>query len=160
MKLIDISTKKYPNTFTMVDDEDFDWLNQWKWLRNKDGYAARNVRGIGYILAHREILGTPLGLFTDHINGNRLDNQRTNLRNCTHTENMQNRPKPPHGLTSIFKGVYWYKCRNRWRSKIKCNGRTFSVGYFATETEAARAYDAKALALHGEYARLNFPAEI
>jgi hypothetical protein len=107
---------------------------------------------------HRLILNPPAGFVTDHINGNRLDNRRINLRIATHRQNCQNqRPKGLHsqyiGVTKIRQGKW-----ERWMAQIRHDGIRIHLGYFTDEIEAARAYDQAALAHHGEFASLNFPA--
>jgi hypothetical protein len=142
---------------TIVDDDDFDELSKYKWYFNL-GYAvrmsARPNRMV--LLMHREILKTPLGMDTDHINGNKLDNQRANLRICTRSENMMNTPKYPN-KTSPYKGVYWFAQTNKWGSIISVNKKKLHLGFFVNPIDAARAYDIAALAYHGEFARINFP---
>lgn len=162
LKLIDISTRKYPNTFTMVDDADFDWLNQWKWHKKNDGYARRSTSRKGVVknfLMHREILQLPSGVFCDHKNGNTLDNRRQNIRPCNHAENMFNKSKPPSGATSKFKGVSWHIRMRHYRARIKKNQIEIHIGCFDSELEAALAYDAKAIEIFGVFARPNFPQD-
>lgn len=81
--------------YALVDDENFEWLNQWKWshLKSYDytGYVVK--RKNGFILMHRLIMDTPKGMEVDHINGNSLDNRKENLRNCTHQQNQCNQRK-------------------------------------------------------------------
>src|SRR3990167_8957651 len=90
MKTINISTNKYPNTYTFVDDKDFQWLNQWKWYYC-NGYAMRNrEKSRGLVRMHRMINNTPLNLFTDHINRDKLDNIRENLRTVVKSLNEHN----------------------------------------------------------------------
>jgi len=157
MKLIDVSTPKHPNTFVKVDDEDFEPLNQWKWTITEKGYARRRVPDgrRRNLLMHRSILNAASGVLVDHINGDKLDNQRANLRLCTLTENCRNR-KPNLDGTSKYRGVGWSKNENKFRARIKIGGgQRVALGYFKSETEAAMAYNEAALKYHGEFARLN-----
>jgi len=149
-----------------VDDEDFEYLNQWKWQAvNSKGswYASRNKR-IGLrifdkhivIQMHREIMKTPDDMETDHRDNDGLNNQRHNLRNCIHIQNGKNRKKNKNN-TSGYKGVSWDKRDNKWRANIKVSYRTISLGFFLTPEQAAHAYDEAAKKYHGKFANLNFP---
>lgn len=102
---------------------------------------------------HRELARTPKGMSTDHINGNRLDNRKKNLRVCTHSENCKNRGNRIDNKTG-YKGVFPYG-NGRFRVKIKLDGKMLHVGLYDTADEAARAYNRKAKELFGKYARLN-----
>ena len=162
MKLIDVSTPSYPGTYAMVDDADFDVLNQWKWSAEKRKgtfYAIRCVRGPGgkkaTIRMHRQIVGE--GVEVDHADGNGLNNQRTNLRACSTAKNQQNRGRSRGA--SKFKGVLWDKSHGCWKAKIIIDGKRFMLGSFETEEAAARRYDQAAKAHFGEFARLNFPGD-
>jgi hypothetical protein len=148
----------------LVDDQDYGWLNQWKWCalhyRGKCGDIWYAKRAIGTrkhhktILMHREIAvraGLPE---VDHADANGLNNQRFNLRPCTGTQNQGNRRKQV-GCSSQFKGVYWFKPTSRWRACLA----TKSLGYYHNEVEAALAYDAAAQKYFGQFAKLNFPTE-
>lgn len=144
---------------TQVDDEDYEYLNQWKWLAHYahgHNYADRGQwnkvkANMDAIKMHRVIMETPPYLDVDHIDGDGLNNQRSNLRNCTRSVNMQNqKARSPSG----YKGVYYDK--GYIRSMIAKNGKLIHLGYFKTEEEAARAYDQKALELYGPNARINF----
>lgn len=155
MKLIDVSTKKHPNTFTMVDDADYEWLNQWKWyLSYTGGYVVRLTYAPGKprvkIFMHREILKPPPGMMGDHRFGNRLDNRRENLRVCTSAENSRNR-RTSNGR-ALPKGVCWPARDRRFRAKITVDGRDIYLGSFLTVTEAEAAYNAAAVKYHGEFA--------
>ena len=154
MKLLDISTPKNPNAFTKFDDIDFDWLNQWKWRLDSTGYAVRTKPNSGKekILLHRFLVNTPKGMFTDHINGDRLDNQKMNIRYCSRAENNRNRSKCITSITSKYKGVY--KSYNRYQTSIIIDGkkRTF---YSNDEIEAAKIYNDMALKYYGDFAKLN-----
>lgn len=153
------NTKLIPLTqgkFAIVDAEDFEWLSQLGWYYN-NGYAVRvpyidGIRGKTTYM-HREIMGTPKGRDTDHINSDSLDNRRSNLRIVTTSQNMMNQRKTRG--TSKYKGVCWYRAGNKWMAYINLNGKRKYLGFFHTEDDAANAYNLAAMALHGEYARLN-----
>lgn len=144
--------------FAIVDDDDFDWLSQWKWcaLKRKSGdfYAVRRKPYGGLLYMHKVILNITTG-DTDHINLNKLDNRRSNLRPATRSQNMRNLNKIKRNGTSTsqYKGVYWR--RNRWEVSIRLPKRTY-LGSFDSEIDAAHAYDAAARDCFGEFARTNF----
>ena len=150
----------------IVDDYDYERVATHKWFAKvevrADGtvrvYAMRTVRslrgGRTTKFLHRFILDTPTGMHTDHINGNGLDNRRSNLRVCTNAENRRNQ-RSQTGRSSKFKGVNWHKMAAKWRAQVKVDGKTKHLGYFASEIDAARAYDTAALKYFGEFALLN-----
>ena len=144
-----------------VDDENYEWLNQFTWHAHLSGhnwYAVRHLErngGYGPIIGmHRVILNSGKGMEVDHIDGNGLNNQRSNLRLCTRNENAKNRFKIV-GI-SKFKGVGWHHKLRKWRSRINVDGKSKFLGCFNSEIEAAIAYDIAAKKYHGEFARLNF----
>jgi hypothetical protein len=143
--------------FTIVDADMADYLNQWDWSISKDGYAIRmatvNEKRVT-IYMHREINKTPAGMETDHINGDRLYNLRSNLRTCSPRENRCNRQKM-NGTSSRYKGVSWNKGVQKWIAKIKVNQKGIHLGVFDSEIEAAKAYNKVAKQVFGEFARLN-----
>ncbi len=144
------------NQYALVDAADFEWLNQWTWhLQN--GYAVRNENG-KRIYMHRVIMNPPAGKLVDHYDHNRLNNWRSNLRECTRQENACNNRKSA-GTSSRFKGVSYCKDRHKWHARLSFKGIPVRLGYFDDEVEAARAYDRKAIELLGEFAWLNFPEE-
>lgn len=152
-------TKQIPLTrgkFALVDDADFDWLNQWKWHLSSAGYAQRKAAKPGggreHIYMHRLITGAGEGAFIDHVNRDTLDNRRANLRLATPEQNAHN-IAPIRGKRSVFKGVLVNK--NRWCAKIKVNGKTIYLGSYLTQREAAQAYNDAAIKYQGEYAFLN-----
>jgi hypothetical protein len=146
----------------IVSDEDYDLVNQHKWYYDKTtGYAKRDVRVDGKrkcIYMHRFINSTNDGELTDHINGNRLDNQRNNLRSCNFTQNHANK-KIESKFSSKYKGVYWQKNRSKWIAMIRINRKGHYLGCFTDEKEAAKAYNKRAKDFFGEFARLNIIEE-
>jgi hypothetical protein len=139
-----------------VDAADFEWLNRWTWhLCN--GYAMRRENGKAIFL-HHEIMRAPKGMVIDHKNRNKLDNTRANLHPCTRRENALNRSKK-RGSSSRFWGVGYRKTVGKWWAEVPRGRNPIFLGYFAEETEAARAHDRAAVEYFGECARLNFPQE-
>jgi len=147
----------------LVDDADYERLNQWKWCAIKNHntwYATRYITKLDgkhtSISMHRVILGLKNGdpRQCDHINHNGLDNQRENLRICTHAQNQHNRLSNKN-TSSVYKGVSWHKNEGCWLAKIRLNGKLKHLGHFDSEIEAAKAYDQKAMELFGEYAHVN-----
>jgi hypothetical protein len=141
----------------IVDDKDFDWLNQWKWTY--DGrYAVRSVASKNgkrrKIYMHRLIANTPKGMDTDHQDMDRLNNQKANLRICTRTQNMMNRGKQKNNTTE-YKGVHLLR-GNTPQAQILINGKNTHIGTFSDKISAARAYDKIAREYYGEFAKTNF----
>ena len=144
----------------LVDDDDYPYLSRWKWTYS-GGYGLRKEKrgGKAYrIMLHRQIVNAPQGYDVDHWDGNGLNNCRSNLRVSTRSQNSANRKIATDG-TSQYKGVC-LRCdriQNPWRASVGYNNQRINVGVFASEIEAAMAYDAKARELFGEFALTNFP---
>jgi len=142
--------------YTMVDDGDYELLNQWSWRFRDNGYTKYAFRVIKFkcnyvvIHMHRFLLHTPEQLQVDHIDGNGLNNQRNNIRNCTFQENILN--KKHHGK-SKYTGVC-YNGKNI-RSVIFVNNKQLHLGYYKSEEDAALAYNCAALTYFGQFAKLN-----
>lgn len=134
-------------THAIVDLDLFESLNMHAW-HSSSGYARRNS-GTKAIFMHRQITNTPTGLTTDHINGNRLDNRRCNLRVATYSENLCNRRTPRHNTTG-FKGLLFSK--GIYRPRIQLRGQIFYCGSFKSAEEAATARARKLVQIHGEFA--------
>ena len=143
--------------FVWVDKEDYPDLIGYNWtvLRgDRSLYAVRRRKNGKVVLMHRELMKPGRGMVVDHINHRGLDNRRFNLRVCSSRQNSMNR-RGKLGSRSKYKGLSWMRDLKKWSVKIQ--GRF--VGCFEDETEAARAYDAAAREVFGEYACLNFAAE-
>ena len=142
---------------TIVDDEDYELLTKWKWHLQTAGYACnKGGVGKGTVYMHRLILDCPDDMIVDHIDGNRLNNKRENLRIVTYSQNHMNRKVKRKNCTSKFKGVSYDANRGKWRSYIKLDGKFIHLGEFNTEMEAALTYDKAASERFGEYSSLNF----
>lgn len=144
----------------LVDDDVYEWAVKLKWQAHYEGnvwYATRSVKlpRPALLRMHRMILSAPDGVPVDHINRNGLDNRRENLRLCTQSENMANRgPEKDNALG--LKGVSWDKVNKKWRAQIRWHGKSKAIGRYNSPEEAARAYDAAARELHGEFAWTNY----
>jgi hypothetical protein len=141
----------------IVDRDDYDWLCQWRWVFSSNGYAMRTITENGrrrFFQMHRVIMGAQRGQLVDHIDGNRLNNTRDNLRIVTRSQNNWNR-RPNKGHR--YKGVYSHA--RGWHARIRYLNKRIHLGYFDDPVTAARVYDAAALHLFGHFARPNFPDE-
>ena len=158
MKQIKLSQGKV----AFVDDEDYEYLNQFRWYACKAHlrdayYVSRSERIEGKrktIKMHREIMNAPKGMDVDHKDGDGLNNQRSNLRVCTRSQNIIN-SKKVIGTTSKYIGVSWSVSHNRWRVYLRVNNKQKFLGQFKTELEAGIIYNIVARRYYGEFVRPN-----
>ena len=154
-----IMTKRIPLTrgqFAIVDDDDFELLSRNKWcctLIHKNLYVMRREMG-KIIYMHRVIMNPLPGMVVDHIDGNSLNNTRSNLRICLQRDNAKNVSTQSNN-TSGYKGVHWRRDRKTWKVEICANGKRVYIGSFHDLQSAVLAYNDAALKYHGEFARLN-----
>jgi len=147
--------KKIPLTqgkFALVDDEDFEYLTQWKWTYNPLGYAYRKSQHknkVTCVYMHCFILNEK---YIDHKNGNGLDNRKKNLRKCNHFTNKFNRPKQSNN-TSGYKGVTKSPTPGKWIAQIAAYKKHIYLGTFKTAKEAHEAYVKAAKKMHKEFAK-------
>ena len=162
--------------FATVDDEDFERLSNYKWHavwkdKPQTYYAATNsiIDGNRRILhMHRFLMGVPKDHKSrvDHIDHNGLNNQKSNLRVCTHQQNCQNRAKHKFNIHGLPKGVSFYskkQLEKPFRANICVNKKRINLGYFATKEEAATAYNVAASQYFGEfdcYASTHKPSKV
>jgi len=149
----------------LVDDDDYEYLNQWKWCANKARntyYAFRSMKingkwAVGTM--HQFMMNQPKGMQVDHKDDNGLNNQRGNLRICTNQENHM-KMKPADAIrgrpkSSLHKGVCFCKQTGRWSASIKMNGKVKWLGRHIHEIDAAIAYNEAAKKMFGVFARCN-----
>jgi len=148
----------------LVDDEDFEYLNQWKWCAHETKYGSYAKRTTGKnptksFRMHRVILGAKKGELVDHRNHKTLDNRRENIRICTKSQNCQNQ-RNRKNTSSHYKGVGYKKKDRKWSSGIKLDGIFTSLGYYDTELEAAIIYNITCRRYFGEFALPNILTKI
>lgn len=154
--------------YAIVDDEDYERLSKMKWTYlHKHGKSEGEGYGVHYyrvgskvkaVQMHRLITDAPAGMDVDHINGDGLDNRKSNLRVCTRSQNLRNQRVKSNKKGSRFKGVHRIpNPKNPFVASIYVSGRLRYLGVFHSEVAAALAYDDAAKIHYGEFARLNFP---
>lgn len=142
MKQIALSGKHGLGKFVLVDDEDFERLNKWRWFCTRYGYAARTIhskrpnRIDKTFFMHREVNQTPDNLFTDHINRDRLDNRKENLRTVTGTQNQFNKGLQKNNKSGVM-GVQWHV--SKWWARVYINKKPISLGCYDKLEDAIEA---------------------
>lgn len=148
----------------LLDSEDYQKITKWKWQLSPTGYVARSTcykTKRKRIYLHRVLTNCPADKVVDHINKNKLDNRKCNLRICSQRENTV----ANNGWTNAqipYKGVTYMsssgkKILTKFRARIYANHKEINLGVYNSAVEAAQAYDQAAKIIHGEYAKLNFP---
>lgn len=154
------------NKTALVDDEDFEYLNRWRWYADK-GYKTFYAYRFEYpfgngerrkIYMHKCILNSTNNIKTDHKDGNGLNNQKLNLRLATHSQNISN-SRLHSNNTSGYIGVYYSKTEDKFRGEVRLNGKRLLTKRFNLPQEAALSRDKLAIKLQGEFANLNFYKE-
>lgn len=160
-----MSKKIYLNKtiYTLVDNEDYHFLNQWNWSLSINGYAFRqpyikkserinNKKYEKMIFLHRLVMDCSDNLSVDHINHNKLDNRKSNLRNVSHLVNMNNMSKHKDnksGYKGVFQNYHEVTRKKIWRARLTFNGIVFELGLYETPKEAHNAYIKKSIELRG-----------
>ncbi len=137
-----------------ISDRDWDYAANFLWYIGNDGYPSRMSSVSGKrkrLLLHREIMSPKGRDVVDHINHDKADCQRDNLRICTNTENIRNGRK--RSGAAPYKGIS--RKRGKWGAWIMVNHKSIWLGCFTEAIDAARAYDAAAIKHHGEFACIN-----
>ena len=119
-----------------IDDEDYGWVSQHTWSCSNDGYITTRI-GKKIIGIHRILANTPVGMETDHIDGNNKNNHKLNLRVCSTSQNLRNR-NSHLGSYSKYKGVVWHKKAKKWQAQIMFDFKSMYLGIFNSEEEADR----------------------
>lgn len=151
MKLIKLNGLKGSGKFAKIDDEDFERVSRIRWHYGCKRYAVHHAltnKKQHFIYMHKFVLGVENAIEVDHINGDSLDNQKSNLRTCTHQQNMANKRMQKNNKSGI-KGVAWDKNRNKWKATISFNDKTINLGRYNDKLEAAKVYQNKAKELFG-----------
>jgi hypothetical protein len=153
--------------FAIVDPQDYKRLSRHKWYTSRYSHTCYAIRGQWSpelkkrltISMHREIIDVPEDMFIDHINHNGLDNRRANLRPATPAQNSRNARYPKTNKSSKYRGVWYNKQNQKWRSVITVNRKKKQLGYFNSARDAAIAYDRAAKKYHKKFAITNFPKQ-
>jgi hypothetical protein len=144
---------KHSDKFALIDDNDYLWISEYRWYLNSNGYAIsiRNINGkTKTFFMHKEILKPKEGLFTDHINGDKLDNRRENLREVTRSQNSINMSFLGHKDSKTgHVGVYWHKSARMYEAVITHNKKKYHLGHYNDIEDAIDAYLIKRRELYG-----------
>ena len=148
---------KVKDTEIIIDEGMFFDIIKYKWYINNEGYIQGYIEGKNVILS-RYIMNYTGELLVDHINNNKLDNRKKNLRLVDSRKNAQNRTSRK-GSSSQYVGVSWHKRIKKWGVSMKTKNKTLHLGYFTNEIEAAKARDKATFDHFGIFGNLNFPED-
>ena len=155
VKILNINASKR----ALVDDQDAESVGKHKWTVTKSGYAIGYLEKVNrksrLILMHRLIMGATKDQMIDHINGDKLDNRRKNLRFCTKAQNNRNSKKPHSNNTSGYKGVFWSKQKRKWLAQIVVDRTQIGLGFFNSKEEASETYKQASRKYCGEFSPYN-----
>jgi hypothetical protein len=151
---IPIHSRNNPDLYAGVSIQDAQRALSIRWGVLRAGKKFYGFNHERKVLLHRFLLGAEKGREVDHKDGNGLNCARSNMRDCTRSQNAKNRLMSANN-SSGFKGVHWRADKGKWAAEIACNGSRVRIGYFDNKKEAVLAYDRKAIELHGEYAKTN-----
>ena len=158
MKEVYLSGVRGKGMVAFVDDEDYSVVSKYKWYLSGGGYAITNFwkgrKNHFHLTIHRLVSGLRPGVLCDHINQNKLDNRKINLRPCNASKNRMNTGVRADN-TSGYKGIYWNTEARIWKAQVQVNGKRKCVGRFNSAKEAAAAYNESAKKYYGEFAYLN-----
>jgi hypothetical protein len=158
MIAIPINSETHGECLFYIDGEDFDKIKDYKWCLSKCKntlYVATGSYGKNLVRLHRLLMDFPEGFYIDHIDGNTLNNCRSNLRLCTHSQNCMNSSKTNRKTSSKYKGVSFNNNKKKYISQLTYNRKRVIIGQFNNEKDAAIAYNNAAVKHFGEFAKLN-----
>ena len=148
-------SKAFKDGIKILVDDDFKYLDGFSFKLHNNGYVCFSSRkdGLNSKYLHRIIMNAPDDKEVDHINGNKIDNRRENLRLCNRSENNRNKGKKSNN-TSGFKCVCWHKRAGKWRVQIQVDGEKKHLGYFDDKLKAYEAYCEACEKYHGDFKHL------
>ena len=155
---IKLQGKQGNRKITIINDADYSIVGDKIWLMDSKGYVYQGKRKGKRLFLHQFIMGDYPKGFTqiDHINGNKADNRRSNLRFCNNRENHLNL-RAYKNNKSGFKGVQWHKQGKKWQARIYLDKKAYYLGLYDTAEEASKAYMIKQTGLYGEFANKEKP---
>ena len=153
MKKIELTGPNSNGHFTLVDDEDYDNLMQYRWRLTKNGRVFSKIKG-EFVFMHRLLLNAKSKKVVKHMDNDYLNNQKSNLKTCTYSQKGASIKYVQQG-TSKYKGVCFHSASKKWQATTSKKGKKIHIGTFPTEAQAAHAYNLKATELFGEFAFLN-----
>lgn len=147
MKRIPLEGKRGAGKYALVDNEDYAELSKYKWYLNDNGYAAKSQKQPTRYM-HKLVFGHQTLPHIDHINRNKLDNRKSNLRECTISENMANQSIRSDNKSG-YKGISWDSKKNKWFACTRKNKKTIYIGRYKNINDAIREHEKVFLEIHG-----------